>query len=364
MSLAESAHPLCDFRPSARAADLESKLDKALACLRLSCDAVTDLINQTLISIDPRAIPRDCSVPFDLFMVTLNDPGPVQIPAGRIFDAAALDQILTDQHRLLMRAVDRRTCYTFLEEHLTAVELNALPASERLNRIHEVMRMDLEQTFQTKATEDILRIVRRWAPILVDTMFGQSIPLVELTSLLRHDAEHPTHVCKVAVYLCRFAEIVGVQRDQMVELVTGAMVCDIGNLDVPDYILSKTTALNSAEMAVVQKHVVNSLDRLSQVPGITRDQLRLAIEHHERIDGSGYPIGVPGNLIHPWAKLLAIVDVFAALTSKRPYRPAFARSKALTIMGQHADKLYDLESFRCWNSINQDVEMLQPMLSI
>jgi HD-GYP domain-containing protein (c-di-GMP phosphodiesterase class II) len=325
---------------------------------------VNDLTNQTLISIDPRAIPRDRSVPFDLFMVTLNEPGPVEVPAGRIFDAAVLDQILTNQHRLLIRAIDRRTCYTFLEEHLTAVELDALPAAERLNRMHEVLRMDLEQAFETKATEDIFRSVRRWAPILVDTIFGQSIPLVELHSILRHDAEHSTHVCKVGVYLCRLAEIVGVPRDQMAELVTGAMVCDIGMLDVPDYILSKTAALNSAEMAVVQKHVVNSLDRLSEVPGITRNQLRLAIEHHERNDGSGYPIGVPGNLIHPWAKLLVIVDVFAALTSKRPYRPAFARSKALTIMGQHADKLYDLESFRCWQSINQDVEMLQPMLSI
>lgn len=325
---------------------------------------MTDLINQTLISIDPRALPRDRSVPFDLFTISLNDPGPVQIPAGRIFDAAALDQILTDQHRLLIRAVDRRTCHTFLEEHLTAVELSALPASERLSRIHEVMRMDLEQAFQSKDTEYILRIVRHWAPSLVDTMFDQSIPLVELNGIIRHDAEHSTHVCKVGVYLCRLAEIVGVPRDQMVELVTGAMVCDIGMLDVPDYILSKTTALSNAEMAVVQKHVVHSLDRLSRVPEITRNQLRLAIEHHERIDGSGYPIGVPGNLIHPWAKLLAIVDVFAALTSKRPHRPAFARSKALTIMAQQADKLYDLESFRCWQSINQDVEMPQPMLSI
>jgi HD-GYP domain-containing protein (c-di-GMP phosphodiesterase class II) len=325
---------------------------------------VTDLIDQTLISIDPRAIPRDDCVPFNLFMVTLNDPVPVEIPAGRIFDAAALDQIVTNQHRLLIRAIDRRKCHTFLKEHLTAAELDVLAVAERLSRMHEVMRMDLEQVFESKATEDIFRTAQHWAPALVDTMFGQSIPLVELNSVLRHDAEYSTHVCKVAVYLCRLAEIVGVPRDRMAELVTSAMVCDIGMLDVPDYILSKTTALSNAEMAVVRKHVVHSLDRLSTVPGITRDELRIAIEHHERIDGSGYPIGLPGNLIHPWAKLLAIVDVFAALTSKRPHRPAFARSKALTIMAHQADKLYDLESFRCWQSINQEAEMLQPMLSI
>jgi putative two-component system response regulator len=77
----------------------------------------------------------------------------------------------------------------------------------------------------------------------------------------------------------------------------------------------------------------------------------LALTHHERIDGSGYPVGFQGDEIHPWARMLAIVDVFDAITGRRPYRKSAASSEAMEYICSNAGTHFDPEMVACWKSI-------------
>ena len=76
----------------------------------------------------------------------------------------------------------------------------------------------------------------------------------------------------------------------------------------------------------------------------------MVYQHHERIDGSGYPVSIVKDEIHPWAQLLSVVDVFDALTSKRPYRKKMRMEDALAYLEHRADTHFDSEIVRCWVS--------------
>ena len=79
----------------------------------------------------------------------------------------------------------------------------------------------------------------------------------------------------------------------------------------------------------------------------------MVYQHHERNDGTGYPVGLRGDDMHPWAKLCAIVDVFEALTSQRPYRTPMTHQKALDVLKRESGSALDPEMLQCWISIIQ-----------
>lgn len=79
----------------------------------------------------------------------------------------------------------------------------------------------------------------------------------------------------------------------------------------------------------------------------------MVYSHHERMDGKGYPVGMVGAEIHPWAKLLAVVDVFDAITSARPYRMPMILPEALAFLERNAGTHFDREMVTCWNALMQ-----------
>ncbi len=79
----------------------------------------------------------------------------------------------------------------------------------------------------------------------------------------------------------------------------------------------------------------------------------MVYQHHERIDGCGYPVGIDGDEIHQWAKQCAVVDVYEAVTSQRPYRQPMPKGKALELLARDSGKSFDPEIVKCWSSIIQ-----------
>jgi HD-GYP domain-containing protein (c-di-GMP phosphodiesterase class II) len=80
------------------------------------------------------------------------------------------------------------------------------------------------------------------------------------------------------------------------------------------------------------------------------EQLMMVYQHHERFDGKGYPVGVQGEEIHPWARMLAVVDVFDAMTGTRPYRRPATAQEAMEYIGRSAGTHFDPEMVKCWKS--------------
>jgi putative nucleotidyltransferase with HDIG domain len=123
------------------------------------------------------------------------------------------------------------------------------------------------------------------------------------------------------------------QLDQAtVELIYRAgLVHDIGKIGMPDSILDKPSGLDAEETEIMRSHVRLGVDLLSHVPGYEA-VVEIVAHHHEWWNGQGYPYGVAGEALHPLARLLAIADVFDALTSARPYRPAMGVAEAAEVL--------------------------------
>ncbi len=122
-------------------------------------------------------------------------------------------------------------------------------------------------------------------------------------------------------------------------LVNGAVFHDVGKIDIPDSILQKPGKLTDAEWEIIKKHPITGRDVVI-AKGMT-DIADIVAQHHERIDGKGYPMGLKGDEICIGAKIIAVVDAFDAMTSKRPYRPALPQSEALAELRAKSGTQFD-----------------------
>ncbi len=123
----------------------------------------------------------------------------------------------------------------------------------------------------------------------------------------------------------------------------GALLHDIGKIGIPDTILAKPERLTPAEYAIVKKHPTIGANIIKEVR-LLQEELPALSQHHEHMDGKGYPKGLKGDQISPIARIVAVADVFDAITSERPYRAAIDSATALQILrqeaGTHLDEQY------------------------
>ncbi len=159
-------------------------------------------------------------------------------------------------------------------------------------------------------------------------------------AVAKRDADTDAHNYRVTCYAVILAEAMGVGQATITELVLGAFLHDVGKIGIPDQILLKPGRLTSEEIQVMQTHAVLGIEIVAGNPWLA-DAEKTIRHHHERFDGKGYPDGLAGEAIPLTARIFALVDVFDALTSVRPYKPALSLEETLSIMerevGQHFD---------------------------
>ncbi len=154
------------------------------------------------------------------------------------------------------------------------------------------------------------------------------------------DKETEGHSQRVAEITQRMATQMGVRPTDLEHLRRGALLHDIGKMGVPDSILLKPGPLTDEEWAVMRKHPEFAATLLKPI-GYLRKALDIPLYHHERWDGSGYPDGLKGTEIPLAARIFAIIDVWDALTSHRPYRKAWSFSESRTYLMEQAGKQFD-----------------------
>lgn len=159
-------------------------------------------------------------------------------------------------------------------------------------------------------------------------------------AIAKRDSDTGEHNYRVTLYAIALAEKVGLEREQIRHLTLGAFLHDVGKIGIPDAILLKPGRLDETEFATMKQHVGLGLEIIANSRWLAPAGEVIG-NHHEKFDGSGYPEGRCGEDIPLNARIFAIVDVFDALMSKRPYKPPMALEQALEILragrGQHFD---------------------------
>ncbi len=154
------------------------------------------------------------------------------------------------------------------------------------------------------------------------------------------DKETEGHTQRVTVLSERLARLAGINEEQLLHIRRGALLHDIGKLGVPDSILLKADKLTTEEWETMKKHPKHAYDMLYSIEYL-RPALDIPYYHHEKWDGSGYPQGLKGEEIPLAARIFAIVDVWDALTTDRPYRAAWEKEKTLQYVKAESGKHFD-----------------------
>jgi HD-GYP domain-containing protein (c-di-GMP phosphodiesterase class II) len=154
------------------------------------------------------------------------------------------------------------------------------------------------------------------------------------------DKETEGHTLRVTELTVRLARGIGMSEDEIVQARRGALLHDIGKLGVPDAILLKPGELTDEEWVLMRQHPQLAYNMLLPIAYL-HPALDIPYCHHEKWDGTGYPRGLKGQEIPLTARIFAIVDVWDALTSQRPYRPAWPRQKVIDYLWQQSGAFFD-----------------------
>jgi len=183
---------------------------------------------------------------------------------------------------------------------------------------------------------------------LIESVFRNENAAVTLCKLRGFDEYTYTHSINVSILAVLLGKRMGQDRPALLKIGLAGLLHDVGKARLPAKILNKPGRLTESEFRAVKGHSMWSHDLLHRQDNMPREILRAVAEHHERHDGSGYPRGLKGREISLFSRIIAVADVFDALTSKRAYKDAMPPAMALSMMYQWRGKQFateDIETF-------------------
>ncbi|GKU83203.1 HD-GYP domain-containing protein [Niallia sp. NCCP-28] len=267
----------------------------------------------------------------------INDQGLVLINSG----------IELDSNRI-KRLMELGISYLYIEDERTN-DIYPNPA------ISEKLKKAAMQTIEKKFNE-IKNAVTIKKPIMMEKAVSTFKNLIgnvldelqtnkELFSLMSevflYDNYIFSHSLNVTIYSLALGIELKLSRKELEVLGLGAILHDVGKMNIPLDILMKPQKLTQEEYEIIKQHAEAGFQMLRKVHTMPLLVAHCAYQHHERLNGSGYPRGITGDTIHLYGKIIAVADVFDAITSNRVYRQAMLPHEALEILYTGIDTLYD-----------------------
>ena len=197
----------------------------------------------------------------------------------------------------------------------------------------------------------LLGLIRR-SLSLSRSLLDSNIELLQSlgSAIAKRDADTDTHNYRVTLYAVRLVEAMKLSRDNIESLILGAFLHDVGKIGIPDRILLKPGRLTVEEFEIMKRHVIFGGEIIQDSTWLKRAR-DVVLFHHEKLDGSCYPHGICGKEIPLEARLFAVVDVFDALLSKRPYKDSLSLEEALTALREGAGSHFDPDAVSIFVSL-------------
>jgi HD-GYP domain-containing protein (c-di-GMP phosphodiesterase class II) len=291
-------------------------------------------------------------VEVDLFLPAEGD----EIP--RLYAAAGERPSARDLDRLLARGIT-----TLHVRHAQAVGLREqmrelaesgvdMAPSVRLEVAREAMKEGFSHAWRSREPDSLIAHAADFSQKVVEICGCGEEMTSALAALAAHDGDTFAHISNVCTYVVMLARALGMtEDDELLRLGQAALLHDLGKRAVRSEILKKPGKLTDAEREVMQDHPRIGFEELCQRPDLSSDQLLMVYQHHEKLDGTGYPVRLCGEEINWMARLCAVVDVFDALTARRCYREATGPQRALEIILKGSGNHFSPEYVQCWTSL-------------
>jgi len=211
-----------------------------------------------------------------------------------------------------------------------------IPYKDKEGKITGVISLSKDITLQKKSEEELQQSYQRLKKTM-DAAIDTMSKIIEAKD--PYTAGHQHRVCQLAVPLARE---LGLSEDKIEGIRIASLIHDIGKIGLPTEILSKPTTLTDIEFNIIKEHSQIGYDILKSID-FPYPVAQIVLQHHDRLDGSGYPSNLKGDKILLEAKIIGVADVVEAMSSHRPYRPALGIEKALEEISQNKGILYDSE---------------------
>ena len=218
-----------------------------------------------------------------------------------------------------------------------------LNINESLTSLKSVFGED-ESELITEVTKETQERISHAADNLLASVYSDDNLLLKMYQLQSYDDYTYKHCLRVAMLTTQIGKQLNMSREDLHELSEAALLHDIGKRQISIDIIRKPAKLTDEEFAEIKNHTVRGYNLLKETGQYSDRLLNAVLMHHEKFDGTGYPLGIKGNQITYFARIIAIADVYDALTSNRPYRKPWSVAEAEEYMmggsGTHFD--YDL----------------------
>jgi putative nucleotidyltransferase with HDIG domain len=233
------------------------------------------------------------------------------------------------------------------------------------------------QPSQKRALVDTLNLFNRLSdgiaegkPVAYQSVSDACDPLIQvvasndfkgmLQGVREHDNYTYVHSMRVATYLTLFGFNLHMSKEEQLLLASGGLLHDVGKATIPHTVLNKPGHLDAGEQAVMRGHVTATVAYLERCPDLPKGIITIAAQHHEKVDGSGYPLGIGGTKLNRLARITSIVDVFTALTDRRVYKAPLDPEAALNIMGDDMASQLDMKLLGLFRQMLLDATPLLP----
>ena len=236
-------------------------------------------------------------------------------------------------NELFIKIEDREVYMDYMEKHLSAITQDAsIPLKEKSRTIYKNASKVLEKIFDKPEAKENVSKVKNLVENTIDIVLMDERSIRSLIEVSSYDYYTYTHSVDVAVYAVGFGHFLGLEQSELKKLGYSAMMHDIGKSKVPGEIINKKGRLDPEEFEAVKLHPHHGFNIMKALGENDADILSGIKYHHEKFDGSGYPDSLPGEEIPFFAQIIAISDVFSALSTKRAYKDAFSSYNALSTM--------------------------------
>jgi len=196
------------------------------------------------------------------------------------------------------------------------------------------------ETILREENELRLPLIEKSVDVMIESIERNPDAYIWLNRIRKFDSYIYRDALNASVWATTLGRELGLERDKLNALATGALVMDIGKTALPTELLHKTDRLTDDEWANMKSHVEHGVRLLSEATDVSPDVLDIVRTHHERLDGSGYPAVLKGNRIPLLGQIAGIVDFYVSVTTPRPYAQAVSSENAVLMLYQQQGKYF------------------------
>ncbi|MEX2415164.1 MAG: HD-GYP domain-containing protein [Paenibacillaceae bacterium] len=246
------------------------------------------------------------------------------------------NSILNSHHLVLLQ---QHGIELWQEDTLLVTELIMEEAVSELQTIYEKIHHNTKRISSRIIQRKLMPKIRELGFINISSVILQ---------LSKKDNYTYRHSIGVSVISFLIGKWLGLKDEELTDLAIAGLMHDLGKIKIPDSILNKADRLSADEYAEMKLHTHLGYEMIRNIPDMTEQQALVALQHHERENGSGYPFGVSGDKITHYSKIIAVADVFHTMISERVYKKPVPVYKVLQEIYHHAFGLFDPMIVQCF----------------